>query len=136
MNNYEKRDNLQLYLANERTFLAWIRACIALIGLGFIISKFNLLLVLLKSSISQNPYLTQNPLSTTYLQNFRFESLIGLSLILLAVVFIVIALWNYQRIRKSLESGLTYTNPLSVYIVASVVIIISFITIAYLMFLG
>jgi putative membrane protein len=27
-------------MANERTFLAWIRTCIALIGLGFIIAKF------------------------------------------------------------------------------------------------
>ncbi|MGN6560960.1 MAG: YidH family protein, partial [Candidatus Nitrosocosmicus sp.] len=29
-------------MANERTFLAWIRTCIALIGLGFIIAKFGL----------------------------------------------------------------------------------------------
>ncbi len=34
-------DRSQQYLANERTFLAWIRTCISLIGLGFIIAKFN-----------------------------------------------------------------------------------------------
>lgn len=33
---------LQESMANERTFLAWIRTCIALIGLGFIIAKFGL----------------------------------------------------------------------------------------------
>ncbi|MDB6021728.1 MAG: hypothetical protein JWQ04_1585 [Pedosphaera sp.] len=30
------------YLANERTFLAWIRTSIAIISLGFVVSKFSL----------------------------------------------------------------------------------------------
>jgi putative membrane protein len=29
------------YLANERTFLAWIRTSIAVITLGFVIAKFG-----------------------------------------------------------------------------------------------
>ena len=29
------------YLANERTFLAWIRTSIAVISLGFVIAKFS-----------------------------------------------------------------------------------------------
>jgi putative membrane protein len=29
------------YLANERTLSAWIRTCIAVIGLGFIVAKFG-----------------------------------------------------------------------------------------------
>lgn len=29
------------YLANERTFLAWIRTSIAVIGLGFVVAKFS-----------------------------------------------------------------------------------------------
>ena len=37
-------DKSQQYLANQRTFLAWIRTCIVLIGLGFLISKFNIFL--------------------------------------------------------------------------------------------
>jgi putative membrane protein len=30
------------YLANERTFLAWIRTSIAVISLGFVVAKFGL----------------------------------------------------------------------------------------------
>lgn len=32
------------YLANERTFLPWLRTSIALIGLGFVVSRFGLFL--------------------------------------------------------------------------------------------
>ncbi|AEB94795.1 conserved hypothetical protein [Metallosphaera cuprina Ar-4] len=35
-------------MANERTFLAWIRTGVALIGFGFVIAKFALFLQLLK----------------------------------------------------------------------------------------
>jgi putative membrane protein len=133
MNSEDKRDTLQQYLANERTFLAWIRACIALIGLGFIISKFNILLGELRSTLSQNPSFLQNQQDHfLYLENFRFESFLGSGLIFLAVIFILIALWNYQRITRSLETGIIYTNPILVYLIASIVIIVSFLTIAYL----
>src|SRR5215472_19235872 len=32
------------YLANERTLLAWVRTGVALIGLGFVVARFHLLL--------------------------------------------------------------------------------------------
>ena len=35
------------YLANERTFLAWIRTSIAVMSLGFVVAKFSLWLRLL-----------------------------------------------------------------------------------------
>jgi len=32
----------RLHLANERTFLSWLRAALGLMGLGFIVQRFNL----------------------------------------------------------------------------------------------
>ena len=37
-----KRINPSDHLANERTFLAWIRTSIALMGFGFVVVKFSL----------------------------------------------------------------------------------------------
>jgi putative membrane protein len=32
------------HLANERTFLAWVRSCIAIMALGFVVARFGLLI--------------------------------------------------------------------------------------------
>ena len=37
-----KPPNQQVHMANERTFLAWIRTSIGLIAFGFVVEKFCL----------------------------------------------------------------------------------------------
>ena len=45
------------YLANERTFLAWIRTSIAVISLGFVIARFSIWLnQMAESSGVRNPH--------------------------------------------------------------------------------
>ena len=39
---FRTRPKGQEYLANERTFLAWIRTSIAVISLGFVVARFSL----------------------------------------------------------------------------------------------
>jgi putative membrane protein len=41
--NVDSRD-LPTYLAEDRTFLAWIRTGIALMGFGFVVARFGLFL--------------------------------------------------------------------------------------------
>ncbi len=38
----EKRNNASDHLANERTFLAWIRTSIGIMAFGFVVVKFSL----------------------------------------------------------------------------------------------
>src|SRR5471030_2813817 len=39
-----KSDNVRDHLANERTFLAWIRTSISIIVFGFVVAKFGITL--------------------------------------------------------------------------------------------
>ena len=42
MNEEKKQGNIRDHLANERTYLAWIRTSIGVMGFGFVVVKFSL----------------------------------------------------------------------------------------------
>ncbi len=39
-----ERETLRLHQANERTFLAWVRTALAMMGFGFVVARFGLFL--------------------------------------------------------------------------------------------
>lgn len=81
------------HLANERTFLAWIRTGLATITFGFVIERFGLLLRELGSR-KQEAWLFSVP----------FSALIGVSLTVLGVVMIIVALLSFLHIRRAIEA--------------------------------
>jgi putative membrane protein len=79
-------------LAEERTFLAWIRTGIALIGLGFLTARFGL--------PADGPGLTQQASSVEYAFAFWF----GMVLILMGVAVNLFSARRHMRLTKG--SGL------------------------------
>ena len=79
------------YLANERTFLAWVRTGITVIALGFVVARFNLLIRELSGSGSalESPY----------------ASTLGILLVLTGAALVLLAQGRYIHVRASLERG-------------------------------
>ncbi len=76
----------RVFLAAERTLLAWVRTSIAIIGLGFVVSKFGLfirLLALQHQPVAQG----QHSLSTG----------LGVAFVLLGSVSIIAATLQHRR---------------------------------------
>jgi putative membrane protein len=99
------------YLAAERTFLAWIRTGLALMGFGFVVARFGLFLQALQLA---RPNLQS--------QSFGLSYWFGTALILLGVVVNVASLWNHIRLVRGLQRGeSTFARPSSLAItVASI----------------
>jgi putative membrane protein len=82
------------YLAAERTFLAWIRTGLALMGFGFVVARFGLFLEALQTG--QSAYRSQ-----VYGLSFWF----GTGLIVLGVLVNAFSAWSHIRLVDQLKRG-------------------------------
>lgn len=96
----ENRLDPNVYLAVERTFLAWIRTGLALMGFGFVVARFGLFLR--EVNVSQTH---THPLPGGV--SVRF----GTALVALGVVLTGAAVPRYVRLLRRLESGGTLARP-------------------------
>ena len=80
------------HLANERTFLAWVRTGLATITFGFVVERFSLLLRELGLKSNLAPVISAH-----------YSSIIGVSLTLLGVAIMIVALVNFLQIRRAID---------------------------------
>ncbi|WP_134087919.1 YidH family protein [Olivibacter sp. XZL3] len=80
------------HLANERTFLAWVRTCIATIGLGFVVVKFSLFIRQLSSVID---------IGTSF-PHHRYSDSIGMALVASGMTMAVFAYYRFKKTQEQL----------------------------------
>ncbi|UAY54353.1 YidH family protein [Arachidicoccus terrestris] len=83
-------------LANERTFLAWVRTSIGIMGFGFVVVKFSLFIRQVSIALNAEQGLPPNT---------GYSQVIGLFLVALGGLVIVFAYLRYRKSRKQLEEG-------------------------------
>ena len=113
------------YLAAERTFLAWIRTGIALMGLGFVLARFGLFL---QEFNRLEPDLPS--------RSYGLSLWIGVALILLGVAVCLFSMLRHLRMLKQLQSGesLFATVPRMAIGIAAALIILGLVMAGYLIF--
>jgi putative membrane protein len=85
------------HLANERTFLAWVRTALGLIGMGFVLARMGVFLRQLSMVSDAAPR-----------HAFRgsHEFLItGVIFLLLGIVTCLGSGWSYHQSRKAIDAG-------------------------------
>jgi putative membrane protein len=80
------------HLANERTFLAWIRTSIALMGFGFVVVKFSLFVKQFSLVMAGH----QVAAST------GFSGVVGICLVGVGAGASLVGYWRYKRTEKQL----------------------------------
>lgn len=83
------------YLANERTFLAWIRTCIAVITLGFVVAKFGVWLRQLALGIDPQVKVHSTGMSLP----------LGVGMMALGSILAVVSAWHYHATSLAIERG-------------------------------
>jgi putative membrane protein len=84
----------RLYMAAERTFLAWLRTGIALMGFGFVVARFGLFL---RELIVSSPGLPAKGPS--------FSLPVGIALIFLGMLVNVVSGIRHSRYIRAIDQG-------------------------------
>jgi putative membrane protein len=83
------------HLANERTFLAWIRTSLALMGFGFVIVKFALFIRQISVMLGE----------TNVTPAKGYSAIIGIAMVVLGAILATLAYVRYLSIEKQLNSN-------------------------------
>jgi len=108
-------------LANERTFLAWIRTSIALMGFGFVIVKFTLFLKQLSLL-----------LGTTNVPTKGYSAIIGVIMVAIGVTIAILAFIQYKKNYKQLESNYFVSSSMLSLLITLIIIMGGIFLIVYL----
>jgi len=84
------------HLANERTFLAWIRTSIAIMGFGFVIVKFALFVRQISVAFGDK---AEVPLGKGY------SAIIGVVMVAFGAVIATLSFFRYRNIEKQLNNN-------------------------------
>ena len=109
------------YLANQRTFLAWIRTSIAVISFGFVTGKLNLMLPFLAASA--NPNMPAMP--------SIHKLSVGLWMMAFGGMLPIIAAWRYYVVNHAIERGAVRAEHGVVAIVTLLVVLLAVVIIIY-----
>ena len=83
------------YLANERTFLAWIRTSVAVVSLGIVLARFSVWLR--EFAIQRAPRLS--------VHRTGISLPIGVAMMTFGGLLSVLAAWRYHVVNRDIERG-------------------------------
>jgi len=111
------------HLANERTFLAWIRTSIAIMGFGFVVVKFSLFIRQLSVALGEK----------TVLPNKGYSPVIGILLVVIGAVITLLAFIRYRNIGKHLLKGTYFPSFVLSLLLTIAIVVVSVLLILYLL---
>lgn len=115
-------DKSREHLANERTFLAWIRTSIALMGFGFVIVKF----VLFLKEISIYLKIEQSVTS-------GYSAIVGIVMVLIGVTIALLAYFQYRSKEKQINNSEFKSSPLLILLITLILLVGGIVLISYLL---
>jgi putative membrane protein len=111
------------HLANERTFLAWIRTSIAIMGFGFVVVKFSLFIRQLSYALGEK----------IVLPGKGYSPIIGIALVIIGAVMSLLAFVRYRNIEKHLIKGSYYPSFILSLLMTIAIVIVSLLLIIHLL---
>jgi uncharacterized membrane protein YidH (DUF202 family) len=127
----KQAQNRRVHMANERTFLAWIRTSIGIMAFGFVVEKFALFvkqmdrfLIHTADGKSITPW-PKTPVTST-------SSIVGVILIGLGATMGLLAFIRYKKVEKQIDNDTYHPSLILDILLTLSVVAVGFFLIIYL----
>ena len=122
MDDFKKQGSASDHLANERTFLAWVRTSAGIMAFGFVVVKFSLFvkqvsLILGKENI---------------IHSKGYSGIVGIILVAVGTVTSILSYLRYRHTEKQLNEGFYKHSSLLITILTGFIFLVSVFLIVYL----
>jgi putative membrane protein len=122
MEEIKKQGNASDHLANERTFLAWIRTSIGIMAFGFVVVKFSLFVKQVSMLVGK----------TGVVQHRGYSVIVGIILVAAGTLTCVLSYFRYKQTEKVLKQGSYKNNSFLIAFTTAIIFLISILLIGYL----
>jgi uncharacterized membrane protein YidH (DUF202 family) len=110
------------HLANERTFLAWIRTSIGLMGFGFVVVKFSIFVKQISLAVDHS----MPPVSHGY------SAVLGIGLVAFGAIIGILSFYRYRRIERQISDPGYKPSGILINMLAASILIIGIFLVIYL----
>jgi putative membrane protein len=121
-----KVGNRRVHLANERTFLAWIRTSIGIMAFGFVVEKFTLFMKQL------SVFLGKSTIDNTLPPSHGYSAIIGIFLVGLGTLLVLLAFIRYKKVERQIESDTFKPSSLLDILLTMAILAVGIFLVAYL----
>ncbi len=110
------------HLANERTFLAWVRTSIGLMGFGFVVVKFSIFLKQISFAVDRTiPTVSRG-----------FSSIMGIGLVAFGALIGILSFFRYRKIERQISDPSYKPSGILINLLAASILIIGMFLVIYL----
>jgi len=122
MEQLKKEGKASDHLANERTFLAWIRTSIGIMAFGFVVVKFSLFVKQISMILGKE----------NVIQNRGYSAIAGIILVAVGTVTSVLSYIRYRQTTRQLKEGYYEQSSLLITVITAFIFLVSVLLIGYL----
>jgi len=118
--------NRRVHMANERTFLAWIRTSIGIMAFGFVVVK-SALFVKQMSIIME-----RSTIGNTLPPSYGYSAIIGIFLVGLGTLLVLLAFVKYKKVERQIGSDTFQSSSLLDILLTLAILAVGIFLVAYL----
>jgi uncharacterized membrane protein YidH (DUF202 family) len=111
------------HLANERTFLAWIRTSVGLMGFGFVVVKFSIFVKQFSIVVER-----QVPIAS-----HGYSSVMGISLVAFGALIGILSFYRYRKIEKQISNPEYKPSGILINLLAASILLTGIFLVVYLL---